>query len=203
MSSRHIPQVPFSGEADGADAAMQRPWRNWRRLSSALNNCDAFLGDPRQDRAPWVIVAFAGGIAAWFGLSGWAEWITFVVLLAVLGGLAAFAWRDQEQRANLRLALIAISLAAIAGLALIWARSAVVGTPPLERPVSAVFDARILERIEQPAQERTRLVLATRNPIDEKPVKVRVNLPQKWDSPALKSGAVIRLKVRLLSLIHI
>lgn len=177
---------------------MQRPWRKWRRLSSALNHCDAFLGDPRQDRAPWLIVAFAGGIAAWFGLSGRAEWITFAALLATLGVLSAFAWRNHEERANLRLALIAVSVAALAGLAIIWARSAMVGTPPLERPVSAVLDARVLERIEQPAQERTRLVLATRSPIDAKPVRVRVNLPQKWDSPALKSGAVVRLKARLM-----
>ncbi|MGD9663620.1 MAG: ComEC/Rec2 family competence protein [Novosphingobium sp.] len=198
MNSHHASPVPMSAQTGGVNAAMQRHWRNWWHLSSALNHCDAFLGEARQDRAPWLIVAFIAGIAAWFALSGPAQWIAFVFCTGLIAILALASWRHNQFRANLLLAILSMCIAAVAGLALIWARSAMIGTPPLAHPVMGVFDARVLERVEQPAQERVRLILATRNPDDAMPMKIRVNLPDKWDSPELAKGAVIRVKVRLM-----
>ncbi|MCB2051809.1 MAG: ComEC/Rec2 family competence protein, partial [Novosphingobium sp.] len=198
MNSHHASPVPLSAQTGSVNAAMQRHWRNWWHLSSALNHCDAFLGEVRQDRAPWLIVAFIAGIAAWFTLSGPVQWIVFVFCTGLIAIIALASWRHNQFRANLRLAILSMCIAAVAGLALIWARSAMVGTPPLAHPVMGVFDARVLERVEQPAQERVRLILATRNPDDAMPMKIRVNLPDKWDSPELATGAVIRVKVRLM-----
>lgn len=73
-----------------------------------------------------------------------------------------------------------------------------VGAAPIARPVAGTFDARVLERIEQPAQGRTRLVLAMRDPDAGRPIKVRVNVPLEWDRPALSNEAVIRLPARLM-----
>ena len=55
----------------------------------------------------------------------------------------------------------------------------------------------VLERIEQPADDRIRLVLATREQTG-RAIKVRVNVPLGQDSPALREGALVRLKARLM-----
>ncbi|MDD3799185.1 MAG: ComEC/Rec2 family competence protein, partial [Novosphingobium sp.] len=87
---------------------------------------------------------------------------------------------------------------AAVGMALVWARSAIAGTEPVARPMTGAIDARVLEREEQPAQQRVRLVLATREPGSGRAIKVRLNLPQDADLPTLDEGAVIRVKARLM-----
>ena len=84
------------------------------------------------------------------------------------------------------------------GTAVIWARSELVGTPPLARPYIGPIEGRILMREEQPAEERVRLTLATREPGTARAVKVRLNLPQAMDRPELTEGALIRTGARLL-----
>ena len=56
---------------------------------------------------------------------------------------------------------------------------------------------KVLERIEQPADARVRLVLATRGDAGE-PIKVRVNVPLAEDDAAFREGAVVRLRARLM-----
>jgi competence protein ComEC len=58
--------------------------------------------------------------------------------------------------------------------------------------------ARVLEREEQPAETRVRLLLATREPETGRAIRVRVNLAQKDDVPGLVEGAGIRLRARLV-----
>jgi len=84
-----------------------------------------------------------------------------------------------------------------AGAGLIWMRSELVGAAPIERPGSMVIAGKVLERIEQPADDRIRLVLATREQTG-RAIKVRVNVPVEQDSPALREGAIVRLKARLM-----
>ncbi|MGB3165597.1 MAG: ComEC/Rec2 family competence protein, partial [Alteraurantiacibacter sp.] len=67
-----------------------------------------------------------------------------------------------------------------------------------ERPMFAEIEGRVLERIEQPAQDRTRLVLAIRHPDTGVPVKVRVNVPLEQDSVGLGEGALVRAQARLM-----
>ncbi|HCS16445.1 MAG TPA: hypothetical protein DIW45_00285, partial [Erythrobacter sp.] len=62
------------------------------------------------------------------------------------GGLAVLRWRNRDGRDYLRASVIAVSLALVAGLALVWVRSAMVGAEPIPHPRFERIDARILER---------------------------------------------------------
>lgn len=120
-----------------------RLWQRGARLSSVAANladrAEAFLADAGFDRAPWLAVIFACGILTWFGLASpwqWASGIGLGVLLALaalavwpLGGPA------DETRGHLRSAIVACALVFAAGLAVIWARSEMVGAEPIDRPV--------------------------------------------------------------------
>jgi competence protein ComEC len=197
MATRHPPFVPLGEEP--ADAALQQsPWRNRARLSSIADAADAALARAGFDRGPWLAIAFAGGIAMWFGLGGPAEWV-LAASLCVLAAVGAVAlWRGVEARAHLLIAFVAVGVLAAAGLGIVWSRSELVGTEPIERPVSTTIEGRVLERIEQPAEGRVRLVLATREPGGERAVKVRVNVPLEQDRPGLTEGAMVRVQARLV-----
>src|SRR5690606_4216095 len=57
---------------------------------------------------------------------------------------------------------------------------------------------RVLDRIEQPADERVRLVLATREPSTGRAVKVRVNVPIERADPAFAESALVRVQARMM-----
>lgn len=197
MATRQPPLVPLGEEQ--ADAALQQsPWRNRARLSSIADTAEAALARAGFDRGPWLAIAFAGGIAAWFVLDGPALWVlaTSACLLGAVG--AAALWRGLETRTHLLTAMVAAGVLAAAGLGIAWARSELVGAEPLTRPVSATIEGRVLERIDQPAEDRVRLVLATREPGAERAIKVRVNVPLEQDRPGLTEGALVRLQARLM-----
>ena len=80
-----------------AGAALQHnPWRSFRGLSSVARVCEHFLAGAGLDRGPWLAVAFAGGIAAWFGLGNRWHWQGFILLgLAIAAGAAATGLRHQ------------------------------------------------------------------------------------------------------------
>ncbi|MEO6042255.1 MAG: ComEC/Rec2 family competence protein, partial [Croceibacterium sp.] len=194
----HAPHsVPLGG--DSADAAVQQPpWRNGARLSSAPDAAEAFLARAGFDRGPWLVVAFMAGIAAWFWLRAPAAWVATMAggVIAAIGAVAL--WRGDERRGRLLTAGVAMGLVLAAGTGWIWLRSEMVGTPPIARPYSAEITGRVLERIEQPAEDRVRLVLAMREPETGRAIRVRVNVPQQFDRPGLSEGAVVRLKARLM-----
>ncbi|HSG35169.1 MAG TPA: ComEC/Rec2 family competence protein [Sphingomonadaceae bacterium] len=186
-------------EAQPFDAALQQtPWRNYLRLSSLPNAIERFLADAGFDRGPWISVVFAAGIGLWFVLDNRAEWLAaiFCGLAIALGSLAA--WRGQGDRSRTMAAGVSLGLALAAGLTVVWARSELVGAEPIGRPVSEVIDGRVLERIEQPAEDRVRLVLAIREPGSDRAIKVRVNLPLDHDDPGYAEGALLRLQARLM-----
>jgi competence protein ComEC len=196
MATRVTPLVPL-GEEQGDAALQQPPWRKAARLSSVADAVDGFLGRAGFDRGPWLAVALATGIAAWFALPGPGWWVAAMAsgLIVALGALAL--WRGVEGRSNLTLACVGAGLLVAFGVALIWTRSELAGAPPIARPGSMVVTGAVLERIEQPADERVRLVLATREQTG-RAIKVRVNVPLESDDPALREGAVVRLKARLM-----
>ncbi|MGZ3270580.1 MAG: ComEC/Rec2 family competence protein [Croceibacterium sp.] len=196
MATRVTSLVPL-GEEPG-DAALQHPpWRNAARLSSVADAAEGFLARAGFDRGPWLAVALATGIAAWFALPGPAWWVATIAvgLIIALGALAM--WRGVEGRSNLVIACVGAGLLLAAGTALIWTRSELVGAAPIERPGSAIIAGKVLERIEQPADDRIRLVLATREQ-SGRAIKVRVNVPLEQDNPALREGGLVRLKARLM-----
>lgn len=197
MATRQAPLVPLGEEP--ADAALQQsPWRNRARLSSVGDAFDSALAKAGFDRGPWLAIAFAGGIAAWFVLEGPLEWVLMAsgCLMAVLAAVAM--WRGVEARAHVLAAVVSVGLLMAAGLGIVWTRSALIGAEPIDRALSTPLAGRVLERIEQPAEGRVRIVLATRLPGEERAIKVRVNVPLAKDRPDLTEGALVRLKARLM-----
>ncbi len=178
---------------------MQRsPWRNRARLSSAADAAETFLEGAGFDRGPWLAVAFASGIAAWFAIPHAAGWAGAMLAGLLTALAAAIGWREKDDRARLMAACLAVGLLFSAGVGTIWARSELVGTPALERPASIMLTGRILERTEQPAQSRTRLVLAARDAEGHRAMRLRVNLPMDRDRPEYVEGAVVSLRARLM-----
>jgi competence protein ComEC len=198
MATGPAPLIPMGGEEPDYAAMRHSPWRNRWSLSSALDGADHFLEQAGFDRGPWLAVALAAGIAVWFALPGPLAWVIAlaVALVAALGAVAA--WRGNHARARLQQAMTVLALVFAAGLALVWLRSEMVGTPAIERPLSGTFEARILQRIEQPAEGRLRLVLAMREPETERAIKVRVNVPLEHVVPGLAEGALVRFQARLM-----
>ena len=192
------PFVPLSGEESRDDAAVQRPWRKSLQLSSTGDAVEAFLAGAGLDRGPWLAVGFAAGIAAWFVLPGPPQWWLALSLCALCATGAQLAWGRNGRRVYIAMAATAIGGMVAGGLVVAWARSSVVGVAPIARPLTATIDGRVLQREEQPAEQRIRLVLATREPESGRAIRVRVNLPQDHDLPGLAEGAVIRVKARLM-----
>ncbi|MBX7540611.1 ComEC/Rec2 family competence protein [Qipengyuania sphaerica] len=198
MATQGTPLVPF-GEGDpAADAAVQRPWRMRAAMSRFADAIEGFLARSGFDRGPWLVVAFAAGIGTWFVLASPWQWV-MAAAAGILFSLGAIAlWKVEDDRAHLRLAICAIGLAFAAGVAIIWARSEMVGAEPLDRPGMMGLDAHVLEREERPADGRLRLVLAARDADAGRPIKVRVNVPMEKDIDGLDEGARVRLKARLM-----
>ncbi|MCB2089076.1 MAG: ComEC/Rec2 family competence protein [Sphingomonadaceae bacterium] len=190
--------VPIEGGGDPANAALQRQWRNGRGLSSFADAFEHFLAAAGFDRGPWLVVGLATGIALWFILDSPWQWSSAIGASLLAAIAAAALWRERDGRVQMRMAAIGLGLAVAIGIALIWARSEVVGAKPIERPGVEMFQARILERQEQPAQGRIRLVLARRDPASGEAQKLRVNVPLQQDVAGLEEGATIRLRARLM-----
>lgn len=201
MATSSVPLVPMGEGPDPApeqrDAAVRRNWRMAVRLSSLADRAEAFVGQSGFDRAPWLTVAFAAGIASWFALDRPWQWAaaTGVALVAALAAMAV--WRGVEERAGLRLAVVSLALVFAAGVMTVWLRSELVGAEPIARPTVTLIEARVLERQEQPAEGRIRLVLAFRDAEAGQARKVRVNVPLAEASPAMAEGAIVRLRARL------
>ena len=198
MATQNAPFVPLGEAEPAAHVAPQRPWQRGRGLSSWADAAEGFLERAQYDRGPWLAVAFAAGIAAWFLLPDAGDWLWAMALGSGLAAVGWLHWRGSEGRALSRLAAVALGLAFVLGMAVIWARSELVGTAPLAEPYIGPIEGRILAREEQPAEERIRLTLAVREPETGRAVKVRLNLPWREDRPELVEGALVRTGARLL-----
>lgn len=198
MATRNAPLVPLGEGEAPAHAALQRPWHRGRDLSSLADAAEGFLERAGHDRGPWLAVAFAAGIAAWFLLPDSAAWMRTAAAAAAVSLVGWLHWRGREERGLLRLAAVALGFAFILGMATICARSATVGTPPLAGPSIGPIEGRILTRQEQPAEGRVRLTLAVREAATARAVKVRLNVPLEDDRADLVEGALIRTGARLL-----
>ncbi|AKH41664.1 ComEC family competence protein [Croceibacterium atlanticum] len=167
-------------------------------LSSAGNKIEAFLADAGLARGPWLAVFFAAGIAAWFVLGTSTEWVLAIACGLLVPLAATAALRGADGRSHILAVLVGCGLVFAAGVGIVWARSEMVGAQPIERPLAAEFTGRILERIEQPAEQRIRLVLAAREPDTQRAIKLRINVPLDADRPDLTEGALIRFGARLM-----
>ena len=220
------PIIPIAGEPDSSTAAPRAVpseprgatgglWQRGGGLSSISGGlaaqAEAFLASAGFDRAPWLAVLFAGGILTWFALPGPWQWGAALAgaLLASLFALAM--WRDRPDRDHLRGAVIATSLVFAAGVSVIWLRSEMVGAEPISHPTIERVQGYVLEREDQPADDRIRLTLAIRDVTSGEGRKIRVNVPLEEvarvdasngsaliGESALVEGAIIRLRVRLM-----
>ncbi len=187
------------GEAgDEARNMVPRPWRMSALLSSFARRFEAFLAAAEFDRGPWLVVAFAAGIGFWFYLGTPWQWLAVMAGGVAAAMLALATWRSDERRVYTLTAALSVGLALAAGTALVWARSAMVGAEPIPHPRFELIDGRILEREEQPAEDRVRLVLAARDAESGRAVAYRVNLPVDADRRIFREGARIRLAARLM-----
>ncbi|MEL6877988.1 MAG: ComEC/Rec2 family competence protein [Pseudomonadota bacterium] len=206
MVMRDAPTVPIGGGTDSSsdtnDVAVQRTWRKAPVLSSIGPRIAAileqFLAGAGFDRAPWIAVLFAGGILSWFALNApwqWASAIAGGLLLAIAAGAI---WRGMDERVLLRQAAITVGLVFAAGIATVWFRSELIGAEPIARPTVERVQGYVLEREDQPARDRIRLVLAIRDAETGEGRKIRVNVPSEKASAELAEGAVIKLRARLM-----
>lgn len=189
---------PTAWPAVHNEPVSQRQWRAGRLLSRAADRLDRDMAQAKQDKAPWLIVAFALGIASWFALPNSAMWVMSVGGPLTLSLALAVLWRDRERRQMLLLAIVSLSVAFSFGTGTIWVRSAMVGTEPIDRPSVQTLDGTVVTRQDQPADDRVRLTLAVRDPEQGRAIKVRVNVPWADATPQMDEGARLKMKARLM-----
>lgn len=194
-----VPIAPGNGPYQGLNR-LPRHWANCRHLSSALAHANAWLEQRGTERGPWLCVAYAAGICGWFALTGAWQWAALGAIAAAI--LLLVLPRDCDGRvAHLRLAVLAMSLMVMAGLATIWMKSALMGTPPIPRPQLATVDGTILAREARPADGLVRLTVATVVTLPDgarRAGKMRLNLPIALDRPDFADGARIAVRSRLM-----
>lgn len=198
MATQGTPLVPFGEPDNAANVAVQRPWRMRGLLSRLGDRLDRFLMRAGPDRGPWLTVGFAAGIGSWFALDMPWQWMG-AIGLALLAVLAARSLRSAyEEWVGIRLAVTALGLVFALGIIVAWARSELVGAEPLARPTLMQLDARVLEREEQPAEGRVRLVVAARDAEAGRAIRLRVNVPNDKDFSGLDEGTRVRMRARLM-----
>ena len=171
-------------------------WDSLKRLSSVQRTIEQFLGNRPFERAPWLAVGYGAGIGAWAMVDGAWQWAALLALCAAALALAPLVAR--EGRADhLRMAIMGLALMAAAGVATIWMKSALVGAAPLPARETAMIAGRIVDRQDDDADGRVRLLLAARIAGQERPALVQVMVPDQLDRPDLAIGATIMARARL------
>ena len=198
MPSEALPQVPMGSTSPSGAALQHSPWRKLLNLSSRLEQIERFLADAGVEQGPWAVAAFAAGIAAWFALANDWQWLGLIGLGLGIALAALALFRSEGRYPHLRRAVVVVGVAIAVGCALVWAKSALVGAVPIARPTVAVIEGKVLSREEQPAEDRVRLMLATREPGSGRAIKVRLNLPLEKDRAELRDGAFVRLRARMV-----
>jgi competence protein ComEC len=158
---------------------------------------DEFLSERPFERGPWLAVAFGLGIAGWAVLPGPWQWAMALALCAAATAGALALPRDGTVD-HLRQAVLACALMLAAGIGVVWAKSALVGVPAIARPEIVWLEGRVIDRQDQPAEGRVRLVLVARVAGHDRPLRVRVNVPLADDAPGAAEGAIVRLRARLM-----
>jgi competence protein ComEC len=179
-------------------ALQQSHWRSLARLASFALVVEKFLHDAGFARAPWLAVGMAGGIAAWFALPSQWEWQALICGALGLALLAYGGARGFSRYPYVRQAIFSFSLMVAAGCGVVWAKSALVGTWGIAHPMAPVMRGLVLDRYDQPAEHRVRLVLAVREPGTGRAIRVRISVPEARDNPLAVEGSVVRLRARLM-----
>lgn len=176
-----------------------RPWNSARLLSRGLAEGERFLAHAGFERSPWLAVAFGGGIACWFALPSPGYWIALLIACCGVSLAVLAVLRRDGRYPYLRLSGLIVPLVIAAGCGSAWVRSELAGAEPIARPVVTVLAGTVLSIEPQPAQSRSRIMLATREPETGRPIRVRLNLPDETArTDAVRAGAVVRVRARLV-----
>jgi competence protein ComEC len=160
---------------------------------------ERFLGEAGFERAPWLAVAFGSGIALWFTLPAQGHWLALMAICIGISMASAAILREHGHYPYLRLTGIVIPFVVAAGCGSVWVRSSMIGAEPIAHPGVAMLAGRILSIEKQPAQTRSRIIMATREPGTARAIRVRLNLPD--DKAALgtvQPGAIVQVRARLV-----
>ena len=198
MASDATPLVPMGSETPHSAALQHKHWPKLPDLSSGLAKAEQFLAASQFELAPWLVVGFAAGIAAWFAAANAWQWMAVIAAGAGTALGATAALHADGRYPYLRRSGLLAGLAVALGCSFVWGKSALVGTAPLARPTVTWLTGRLLVREERPSEQRVRLRLATREPGTGRSVFVRVNLDNRNDRAELTEGAVVRLRARLV-----
>lgn len=198
MVSEVPPSMTLGSDAPNTAALQHGHWRKRANLASGLRGIETFLAAAGFDRAPWLVVGLAAGICAWFVLPDPPAWLTLIAVCIAVAGITLIAARSDGQFAYLRQAIAAMALMVAVGCGSVWTKSVLVGTPPIPRPTVAVIEAQVLSRENRPAEQRIRLIVATREIGTGRAIKVRLNAESAADLPGLTEGAVVRVKARMV-----
>lgn len=174
-----------------------RLWDKLRGLSSMHRTIEDFLAARPFERGPWLAVAFGVGIAGWAVLPGPWQWAGFMALCGAVGMAGLMIDRDGDL-GHLRAAMAGTALMMAAGCCVIWTKSALVGQPGIDRPEVVWLQARVIDRQDEGARERVRLLINAQVDGHAKPLQVRVNLAGDGKVPDLAEGAEVRLRARLM-----
>lgn len=191
-------EFPYAITPESA-ALQHEPWNSPPRLSRGLGAAERFLATAGFDRAPWLVVAFGTGIVSWFALPSTGHWLAYLAaLIGVSMAFAALLGADGPYP-YLRLSGLVVPLIMAAGCSSVWMRSQIVGAEPILRPMVTTIAGRVLSIDSQPAQKRTRIVLATREPGTGRAIQVRLNIPdEKGGTSGLRSGSIIQVRARMV-----
>jgi competence protein ComEC len=163
----------------------------WKTRFSAIHGgLEKLLEAERAQLPPWFVVGFGSGIAAWFALGSRMGWEAFLCLAAALC-LVGFALG--KGRAGRAMGWFA--LAALAGCALIWARSAWVAEPRLDRPIVATVAGKVETVDHLAARNKVRLLIRPDDPA--LPPRLRVSIDEDKFPAGIAPGARIRVRARL------
>jgi len=169
----------------------QRARGYWKtRFSAAAGGLEKLLEAERAQLPPWLVVGFGSGIAAWFALGQPWQWQAFLCLGAALALIGFALGTGRSGRA-----LGWFAFAATLGCSLVWARSAWVAQPRLERPLVTDLAGRVESVDHLAARDSVRLVIAPA--AGALPPHVRVSIDEDKFPAGIAPGAEVRLRARL------
>jgi competence protein ComEC len=180
-SAPNIGEAPLPQHARGY-------WKTW--FSAFHEELEKLLEAERAQLPPWFVVGFGSGIAAWFALNDHTQW---VATLCIATGFALTGFVIGGGRAGQAVAWFA--LAAALGLALIWARSAMVAEPRVERPKIVDVTGRVETVDHLAAKKAVRLMLEQSD--ESLPPHVRISVDDQNVPPGVAPGAEIRVRARV------
>jgi competence protein ComEC len=169
----------------------QRARGYWKtRVSAIGEGLEKLLEAERAQLPPWFVVGFGTGIAAWFALDSVMEWRAFLCISVALslGGFALGSGRAGR-------ALGWFALAATAGCALVWGRSAWVAQARLERPVVAAVAGKVETVDHLAARDKVRLLVRPDDPA--LPPHVRISIDETKFPRGIAPGSRISVRARL------